>query len=45
MLSITVERPTRIGPVEELEALNSEADVLETSLLAVGDASLAGALP
>ena len=45
MLSITVERPTRIGAVEDAEAEVTETEEFAGSLLAVGATSLAGAVP
>lgn len=45
MLSITVERPTRIGAVEEAEAEVAETEAFAESLLAVGATSLAGTVP
>lgn len=45
VLSMTVERPTRIGAVEDVEAEVAATEELAESLLAVGATSLAGAVP
>ena len=42
---MTVERPTRIGAVEEAEAEVAETEEVDESPLAVGATSLAGAVP
>ena len=42
---MTVERPTRIGAVEDVEAEVAATEELAESLLAVGATSLAGAVP